>query len=72
MFAESLILLAAASAAAQSQAAPRAGKPIASLYEAVVATEQTPAAKDLTKPAVFIMDGGRSAIIGQAGAGPIA
>jgi hypothetical protein len=72
MFVESLILLAAASAAAPSQAAPRADKPMASLYEAVVVTEQTPAVEDLTKLAVFIMDGGRRAIIGQAGPGPIA
>jgi hypothetical protein len=72
MFAESLILLAAASAAAPSQPAPRAGKPMASLYEAVIVTEATPAVNDLAKPAVFILDGGKSAIIGQAGAGPIA
>jgi hypothetical protein len=68
MIVEFITLMAAVAAPAHEATA----KPPLGLVEAVVVTDQTPAAKDLAKPAVFIKDGGKSAIIGQPGPGPIA
>ena len=49
-----------------------AEKPLASTYDAILATEETPGLKDLARPAVFIGDGAKNPIIGSASSGPIA
>ena len=49
-----------------------AEKPLASTYDAILATEETPRLKDLARPAVFIGDGAKNPIIGSASPGPIA
>jgi hypothetical protein len=49
-----------------------AEKPLASTYDAILATEETPNIKNLAKPAVFVGDGTKDPIIGCASPGPIA
>jgi hypothetical protein len=66
---EFFALVSAATAPLQPAAA---AKPLASLSEAVLATGQTPPAKDLAKPAVFIKDGAKSPILERSGPGSIA
>jgi hypothetical protein len=58
VLAEFLALIAAA-----TPVPPAAAKPVAATYNAIVATEETSAVKDLAKPAVFISDGSKSVIV---------
>jgi hypothetical protein len=65
-----LLLLLPASAATDLTPPPSAARAVTT-YDAI-ATEQTPAVKELVKPAVFIGDGAKSPIIGSAAPGSIA
>jgi hypothetical protein len=49
-----------------------AGKPVVTTYNAIVAIEETPTAKDLARPAVFVGDGAKQAVIVGPLPGPIA
>ena len=51
---------------------PPVDKPDVATYNAIVATDKTPGANDLAKPAVFISDGTKTPIVGSAAPGPIA
>ena len=64
-----LLLLVPTSAAADLMPPARVAAPVAAVttYDAIVATEETPATKDLTKPAVFIEDAAAKAIVGASG-----
>ena len=64
-----LLLLVPTSAAVDLTPPARAAAPVAAVttYDAIVATEETPATKDLTKSAVFIEDGAAKAIVGASG-----
>jgi hypothetical protein len=66
-----LLLLLPASAATDLTPPPSAARAVTT-YDAIVATEQTPAVKDLVKPAVFVGDGAKSPVVGTASPGPIA
>lgn len=68
VLAEFIALIAAAAPAHPAAA----NKPIATTYNAIVATEETPTTRDLAKPAVFVGDGAKNAIIGTVSPGPIA
>ena len=61
-----LFLLLPASAATDLTP-PQASTAGLKTYEAVVVTEKTPVASDLTKPAVFIDDGSAKPVVGQSG-----
>ena len=60
-----LFLLLPASAATDLTP-PRPAAPVTT-YNAVVATDSTPVANDLAKPAVFIEDGRTKAVISESG-----
>jgi hypothetical protein len=62
-----LLLLLPASAA--TDLTPPAAKPSseATISNAIVATDKTPAANDLSQPAVFVSDGAKSAIVAAQG-----
>jgi hypothetical protein len=62
------LMTAAAGAAAPESTA----KSAAATYDAIVATDETAPAEDLAKPAVFIKESGKAAIVGQSGPGPLA
>jgi hypothetical protein len=66
-----LFLLLPASAATNLPPPP-APAGAATTYNAIVATDETAAIKDLAKPAVFVGDGTNDAIISSASLGPIA
>jgi hypothetical protein len=66
-----LLLLVPASAAMDLTPPPATARAVTT-YDAIVATEETPAVQDLVKPAVFIGDGAKSPIIGSDSPGPIA
>jgi hypothetical protein len=63
-----LLLLVPASAA-MDLSPPTAPAAVAAVttYDAIVAIEETPPAKDLTKPAVFIEDSAAKAIVSASG-----
>jgi len=69
IIAEFIALITAFGAPAQPAVDTR---PAVSRVNAMIATQQAPAARDLTKPAVFIKDGAKGAIVGRSGPGPIA
>jgi len=64
-----LLLLVPASAATDLTPPAPAAAPVAAVttYDAIVATEETPATKELTRPAVFIEDAAAKAIAGASG-----
>ena len=64
-----LLLLVPTSAAADLRPPAPAAAPVAAVttYDAIVATEETLATRELTKPAVFIEDAAAKAIIGASG-----
>ncbi|HUP67638.1 MAG TPA: hypothetical protein VM145_05460 [Sphingomicrobium sp.] len=64
-----LLLLMPVSASANIEPRPAPAAPVAAVtaYDAMVATEETPAAVDIAKPAVFIEDSAAKAIVGASG-----
>jgi hypothetical protein len=66
------LLLSLPASAAMDLTPPPAPASAVTTYNAIVAVEETPAVKDLARPAVFVGDGAKSPIIGSASPGPIA